>query len=180
MYAFMNHIKTQKVRIEKTATSISLRETDDVTVLNREQRQIFDRVMSHYLVADETRLLLQMNDQADTEKFIVIDLIFAHLTFYAAQDSSNQAAPDKSCDPVLRAASTGVAAYNIAGCTLHSLLKLPVQTPFNDLSGDNLAKLQMARQFRETLSQLRDDPISQANWKFLLKRAKNKSSNLQL
>ena len=83
MYAFMNHIKTQKVRIEQTVASISLKEIDDVTILNREQRQIFDRVMSHYFVADDTQLLFQMNDQASTEKFKVIDLIFAHLTFYA-------------------------------------------------------------------------------------------------
>ena len=89
MYAFMNHIKTQKVKIEQTVASISLKEIDDVTILNREQRQIFDRVMSHYFVADDTQLLFQMNDQASTEKFKVIDLIFAHLTFYATQDSRN-------------------------------------------------------------------------------------------
>ena len=83
MYAFMNHIKTQKIKIEQTIASISLKETDNVTILNRKQRQIFDRVMNHYFVVDDIQLLFQMNDQASTKKFKVIDLIFAHLTFYA-------------------------------------------------------------------------------------------------
>ena len=83
MYAFMNHIKTQKIKIEQTIASISLKETDNVTILNRKQRQIFDRVMNHYFVVDDIQLFFQMNDQASTKKFKVIDLIFAHLTFYA-------------------------------------------------------------------------------------------------
>ena len=124
MYAFMNHIKTQKVKIEQTVTSISLKKTDDVTIFNREQRQIFDRVMNHYFIADDTQLLFQMNDQTSTEKFKVIDLIFAHLTFYAIQDSKNQTTSDENRDSVFRVASIDVTAYNIAECILHSLLKL--------------------------------------------------------
>ena len=43
MYTFINYIETQKIKIEKAATSISLKKIDDVTSFNREQRRIFDR-----------------------------------------------------------------------------------------------------------------------------------------
>ena len=40
-------------------------------------------------------------------------------------------------------ATTGKAAYNIYGCTIHSLLKLPIGSRNNkDLSGDALIRLQ--------------------------------------
>jgi hypothetical protein len=37
-------------------------------------------------------------------------------------------------DPVFRAALTGIAAFNIVGKTLHSLLQLPVKGKKSDLS----------------------------------------------
>ena len=83
VYTFINYIKTQKIKIEKTTISISLKETDDVTVFNREQYQILDRIMNHYFIINETKMFFQINNQANAEKFKIIDLIFAHLTLYA-------------------------------------------------------------------------------------------------
>ena len=45
---------------------------------------------------------------------------------------------------VVVAAPTGVAAFNIDGQTLHSLLSLPTRGEFKDLEGERLAKLQQA------------------------------------
>ena len=45
---------------------------------------------------------------------------------------------------VMVAAPTGVAAFNIDGCTLHSLLRLPTRGEFKDLEGERLTKLQQA------------------------------------
>ena len=42
------------------------------------------------------------------------------------------------------AAPTGVAAFNIAGHTLHSLLSLPTKSDFKDLEGDRLNQLQQS------------------------------------
>ena len=45
-------------------------------------------------------------------------------------------------NPVFRAAPTGIAAFNIIGKTLHSLLRLPVKTKKTDLSPGTLQSLQ--------------------------------------
>jgi ATP-dependent exoDNAse (exonuclease V) alpha subunit len=45
-------------------------------------------------------------------------------------------------NPVFRAAPTGVAAFNIVGKTLHSLLRLPVKGKNSDLSVATLQSLQ--------------------------------------
>ena len=45
---------------------------------------------------------------------------------------------------LLVAAPTGVAAFNIDGQTLHSLLSLPTRAEFKDLEGERLTKLQQA------------------------------------
>ena len=45
---------------------------------------------------------------------------------------------------LLVAAPTGVAAFNIDGQTLHSLLSLPTRADFKDLEGERLTKLQQA------------------------------------
>ena len=46
--------------------------------------------------------------------------------------------------PIIVAAPTGVAAFNIDGHTLHSLLSLPTRGEFKDLEGERLTKLQQA------------------------------------
>ena len=41
-------------------------------------------------------------------------------------------------------APTGVAAFNVQGCTLHSLLQLPTKGEFKDLEGESLHKIQQS------------------------------------
>ena len=43
---------------------------------------------------------------------------------------AERAQSDDKRDPVVRAAPTGIAAYNISGRTLHSLLRLPVRSKY--------------------------------------------------
>ena len=54
MHTFINYTKTQKIKIEKIIASILLQKIDDVTIFNREQRQIFDRMINHCFVLDKT------------------------------------------------------------------------------------------------------------------------------
>ena len=86
-------------------------------------------------------MLFETNNPTNTENFKIIDLIFAHLTFYAIQDSSNQTTLNENRDSVFRAISIDVIAYNIVECILHSLLKLFVETSFNNFNENNLIKL---------------------------------------
>jgi hypothetical protein len=53
------------------------------------------------------------------------------------------AAQAEKLNPVFRAAPTGIAAFNIVGKTLHSLLRLPVKTKKSDLSNATLQALQL-------------------------------------
>src|ERR1700735_782978 len=53
------------------------------------------------------------------------------------------AALAEKLNPVFRAAPTGIAAFNIVGKTLHSLLRLPVKSKKSELSAATLQKLQM-------------------------------------
>src|SRR5207247_7071438 len=67
-------------------------------------------------------------------KLYVIAMIFAHL--------QNHARVAGKGNPVFRAAPTGVAAFNIKGWTLHSLLRLPVKKAFTSLSPTSLPDVQ--------------------------------------
>ena len=146
IYALMNHIETQRGTTTKTRAPNTLAEAGDISILNAEQRQLFDRVMNHYLSSDPNQLLLHVDGAAGTGKSKCIDLISAHMAYHAADQAVRRGEPVDECDPVIRAAPTGVAAYIIAGSTLHSLLRLPVNQPFVDLGADPLGKLQ--RDFR--------------------------------
>jgi hypothetical protein len=61
---------------------------------------------------------------AGTGKSYLIDTISAHMYEAARQRNRD--------DQVRRAAPTGVAVFNISGQTLHGMLRLPVQTAFNE------------------------------------------------
>lgn len=112
----------------------TLGDAGDPSILNSEQRKMFDRVLDHYLSSSKSQLLLQIDGGAGTGKSLCIDMISKHIYYHAAQ--YNQP------DPVIRAAPTGVAAHKIEGVTLHSLLALPVHGPFNELGADRLTRLQ--------------------------------------
>lgn len=144
--ALVNHIDTQKGMAVKPSGPRTLEEAGDISILNTEQRQLFDLVVNHYLNSDPDQLLLHVDGAAGTGKSKCIDLISAHMAYHAADLAIRRGEPVDECDPVVRAAPTGVAAYNIAGSTLHSLLRLPVNQPFVNLNQDSLGKLQ--RDFR--------------------------------
>lgn len=141
IHSLINHLETQKGATTKAAAPATLEEAGDVEMLNPKQRQVFDRVMDHYLSRDTSQLLFHVDGVAGTGKSTCIDIISQHMAYHAAQS----AGPTEFHDPIIWAAPTGVAAYNIQGCTVHSLLRLPINQAFVDLRTGTLSKLQ--RQF---------------------------------
>lgn len=138
IYNLISHLETQKGATTKAAAPATLEEVRDVKILNPKQRQVFDRVMDHYLSGDTSQLLFHVDGMGGTGKSTCIDTISWHMAYHATQN----AGPTKFHDLVIWAAPTGITAYNIQGCTLHSLLRLPVNQPFVDLSTGTLSKLQ--------------------------------------
>jgi hypothetical protein len=92
--------------------------------LNLEQRKLYDIVVDQYTqelsgLESPTPLLLNVDGVARSGKTYTLLKICAKL-----QDLASQAGKQ---NPVFQAAPTGIAAYNITGKTLHSLLRLPVK-----------------------------------------------------
>ena len=108
--------------------------------LNLEQRKLYDTVVNHYiqeLQSDQpkpSQLLLHIDGKAGTGKTFAFLKICARLQELAIADGKQ--------NPVFRAAPTGIAAFNIIGKTLHSLLHLPVKRKKSDLSVGTLQSLQ--------------------------------------
>jgi len=102
--------------------------------LNVEQRDVVDRVIDHYHYRSDAQLLLHLNEVVEIEKSICINLIFSHLTYYAAQINMSNS--------VLRAALINVAVFNIKNFTLHQLLNLFIQSVFESLKSKSLTRLQ--------------------------------------
>jgi ATP-dependent DNA helicase PIF1 len=106
--------------------------------LNTEQRKLYDVVTAQYvqeLAGDDPRpLLLNVDGVAGSGKTFTLLKTCARLQEIA--DQSGRA------NPVVRAAPTGVAAFNIVGRTLHSLFRLPVKQKVTDLSTATLQSLQ--------------------------------------
>ncbi len=108
--------------------------------LNLEQRKLYDIVINQYTqelssLALPQQLLLNVDGVAGSGKTYTLLKICAQL-----QDLALQA---RRQNPVFRAAPTGIAAYNITGKTLHSLLRLPVRTQQADISASTLQALQL-------------------------------------
>lgn len=106
--------------------------------LNPEQRLVYDRFVCH--LADTINpnrqsprpLLMQVEGQGGTGKSYLIQAVSQGLDFLKA-------------DCVARAAPTGIAANNIDGMTIHSMLHLPVSRQLGSipaLSGNELASIQ--------------------------------------
>ena len=107
--------------------------------LNTEQRKLYDTIIAHYTNEinlggrSPPQLLLNVDGEAGTGKTFTLLKACARVQEIAiAAGRSN---------PVLRAAPTGIAAFNIIGKTLHSLLRLLVKTK-TDLSPGTLQSLQ--------------------------------------
>jgi ATP-dependent DNA helicase PIF1 len=106
--------------------------------LNTEQRKLYDIVTAQYvqeLAGNYPRpLLLNVDGVAGSGKTFTLLKTCARIQELAEQSSKG--------NPVVRAAPTGVAAFNIVGRTLHSLFRLPVKQKTTDLSTTTLQSLQ--------------------------------------
>lgn len=108
--------------------------------LNREQRKLYDTVVDQYsqeLALDAPlppQLLLNVDGVAGSGKTFTLLKTCARIQELATEAGRQ--------NPVFRAAPTGIAAFNIVGKTLHSLLRLPVKGKKSDLSGATLQSLQ--------------------------------------
>jgi PIF1-like helicase len=81
-----------------------------------------------------SQLLLNVDGVAGSGKTFTLLKICARI-----QELAKQAGKQ---NPVFQAAPTGIAAFNIVGKTLHSLLRLPVKGKKSDLSVATLQALQ--------------------------------------
>jgi hypothetical protein len=88
-----------------------------ITKLSRDQARCLKYVQQK--IAKNEQILLMIMGNAGTGKSYLLEVIIDWLRLNQAQLSGN--------DPVLIGAPTGLAAKNIGGRTLHSLLKLPVR-----------------------------------------------------
>ncbi|KAK3896343.1 PIF1-like helicase-domain-containing protein, partial [Staphylotrichum tortipilum] len=108
--------------------------------LNTEQRIIFDMFEAHFKAHvggnNPEPILLHVDGRGGTGKSYIIRLLSARLDHLA------RAAGRPS--PVVRAAPTGVAANNISGSTIHSLLRLPISKKgeLNTLNATEIGNLQ--------------------------------------
>ena len=76
---FATHLDTLRRSIEVKTAPQSLEEAGDVSILNAGQRQVFGRVVDHYVESDGGQLLLHLDGVAGTGKSKVIDMISSHL-----------------------------------------------------------------------------------------------------
>ena len=108
--------------------------------LNLEQRKLYDTVVDQYsqeLALDAPlpcQLLLNVDGVAGSGKTFTLLKTCARIQELASEAGKQ--------NPVFRAAPTGIAAFNIVGKTLHSLLRLPVKGKKSDLSVATLQSLQ--------------------------------------
>jgi hypothetical protein len=130
LYDWMSHVScnpvlpvTWELFKRQHATEQAVTIDADPSLLNTEQRKLYDVVTAQYtdeLARCNSRaLLLNMDGLAGSSKTFTLLIICARL-----QELAQQAGRP---NPVLRAAPTGVAAFNIVGRTLHSLFRLPVK-----------------------------------------------------
>ena len=108
--------------------------------LNQEQRKLYNTVVDHYITEldlaqpQPRQLLLNVDGVAGSGKTFTLLKTCARL-----QELATEAGKE---NPVFRAAPTGIAAFNITGKTLHSLLRLPVRGKGSELSVGTLQALQ--------------------------------------
>ena len=101
--------------------------TADPTSLQGKQLQVYTTVQEHHTSINPPPLRMIISGTAGTGKSYLI-----HCLRLLLQHQLHVAAP------------TGVAAFNVDGHTLHSLLSLPTRGEFKDLEGERLKKLQQS------------------------------------
>ena len=97
--------------------------------LQGKQLQVYSTVHEHSEATDQPPLRMIVSGPAGTGKSYLI-----HCLKLLLQDQLCVVAP------------TGVAAFNVSGRTLHSLLSLPTKGDFTDLEGDRLHQVQQSCQ----------------------------------
>ncbi len=122
------------VTCKNAFVSATLKKIDSLSLLNVKQRDVVDWVIDHYCYRFDAQLLLHLNEIVKIEKSICINLIFSHLTYYAAQINMNNS--------VLQAVLIDVAVFNIKSFILHQLLNLLIQSVFESLKLKSLTHLQ--------------------------------------
>ena len=95
--------------------------------LQGKQLQVYTAVQQHHNAVNPPPLRMIVSGTAGTGKSYLI-----HCLRLLLQHQLRVAAP------------TGVAAFNVDGCTLHSLLSLPTKGDFKELEGERLNKLQQS------------------------------------
>ena len=101
--------------------------TADPVSLQGKQLQVYTTIQQHRISINPPPLRMTVSGTAGTGKSYLI-----HCLQLLLQHQLCVAAP------------TGVAAFNVNGHTLHSLLSLPVRGEFKDLEGERLNKLQQS------------------------------------
>jgi hypothetical protein len=97
-------------------------------------------VVAHYIAELDpskpkpSQLLLNIDGVAGAGKTFALLKICARLQELAIEAQKQ--------NPIFRAAPTGIAAFNILGKTLHSLLRLPIKGKGSELSSTTLQALQ--------------------------------------
>lgn len=124
-YPNIEEAPTFVARQREAATPHTFTTTADSQHLQGKQRHVYNVVQHHCDSNDTHPLRMIISGTAGTGKSYLI-----HCLRLLLQDRVRVAAP------------TGVAAFNVDGCTLHSLLDLPTRGEFRNLQGDQLQRLQ--------------------------------------
>ena len=134
IYGNIEELPTFITRSRQTNHQHQFSTTADPSTLQGKQLEVYNVIQNHMEGNDTTPLRMIVSGTAGTGKSYLI-----HCIRLLLQDKVRVVAP------------TGVAAFNIDGSTLHSLLSLPVKGDFKDLEGEHLNKLQHSLQNMEYL-----------------------------
>ena len=126
-YPNLEEMPTFITRQRESAQQRPFTTTADPLCLQGKQLAIYNLVKSHLEGNDTTPLHMIVSGTAGTGKSYLI-----HCLRLLLQDKVRVVAP------------TGVAAFNVDGHTLHSLLHLPTKGEFKDLQGEQLSKIQQS------------------------------------
>ena len=136
-----NAISTFAHICEKTRKSNSIfsnfNDANDLNRLNDKQREMFNLFINVYKKKCCIQLLIHLNDIANIDKSIMINIIFQHLIYYVSQKNQRN-----SKNTVLRNVFIDVTIHNIASSMLHSLFWIFVEREMKNLKKNNLIKLQ--------------------------------------
>lgn len=112
-------------RHRQSAAQATFTTTADPQQLQGKQLEVYTIVCQHLEAIDPPPLNMIVSGTAGTGKSYLINCLRLLL-----QDKVHVAAP------------TGVAAFNVDGQTLHSLLSLPTKGEYKDLNGEHLQRMQ--------------------------------------